>query len=91
MRLIATGEERIDRYLAKSLQEPRSQVEQLIKKGCVKVDGVVVKKGGFKVKEGQEIWIDFPKFKRVSQKMLILILNVYMKMKRYWCLTNQQV
>ena len=68
MRLDVTSEDRLDKYLAKSLGKPRSQVEQLIKKGYVKVNDKVVKKSGFKVKIGQKLWIDFPKMQPKEAK-----------------------
>lgn len=46
---------RLDKLLAQRLGVSRSQVTQLIKKGLVKVDGVVVKKGGVEVTGEEEI------------------------------------
>jgi len=52
--------ERLDRFLSKELAEPRNQIEQLIKKGAVSVDGKVAKKGGVKLKEGQRVEVELP-------------------------------
>lgn len=52
---------RLDKFLAENLSESRNQIEQLIKKGFVKVDGKVSSKTGLKLKEDQEILVEFPK------------------------------
>ncbi|XPV70582.1 MAG: RluA family pseudouridine synthase [Halarcobacter sp.] len=51
---------RLDKFLAENLSESRNQIEQLIKKGFVKVDGKVSSKTGLKLKEDQEILVEFP-------------------------------
>jgi len=53
--------ERLDRFLSSQLEQPRNQIEQLIKKGAVRVEGRPAKKGGLKLKAGQKIEIDLPK------------------------------
>jgi len=47
--------------LSKKLNENRSQVEKLIKKGCVKVNDKLATKGGIKLKTDDKIEITFPK------------------------------
>ncbi|WP_121626845.1 RluA family pseudouridine synthase [Poseidonibacter antarcticus] len=52
---------RLDKFLASQIDASRNQVEQLIKKEFVKVDGKTVVKSGLKLKENQEIEVFFPK------------------------------
>ncbi len=52
--------ERLDRFLSSALRHPRNQIEQLIKKGAVFVDGRPAKKGGVKLKAGQSIRVELP-------------------------------
>ncbi len=59
-RLVAQRAERLDKFLANELQESRNQVEQLIKKGFVKVDTKEVTKPGHKLKPGQEVIVHLP-------------------------------
>lgn len=51
---------RLDKFLSEILDESRNQVEQLIKKENVKVDGKLVSKTGYKLKENQEVYVEFP-------------------------------
>ncbi len=51
---------RLDKYLALNIDASRNQIEQLIKKGFVTVDGKKSTKTGLKLKENQEINVDFP-------------------------------
>jgi len=51
---------RLDKFLASQIDASRNQVEQLIKKEFVKVDGKTVRKTGLKLKENQEIEVHFP-------------------------------
>ncbi len=51
---------RLDKFLSETLDESRNQVEQLIKKENVKVDGKLVSKTGYKLKENQEVYVEFP-------------------------------
>jgi len=60
LKIIADEEIRVDKYLSKKLNENRNQIEQLIKKGYVKVNQNKVKKGA-KLKIGDIIEITFPK------------------------------
>ncbi|MRJ03001.1 MAG: RluA family pseudouridine synthase [Epsilonproteobacteria bacterium] len=55
---------RLDKFLATQTGEPRNQVEQLIKKGAVKVDGKEAKKGGTKVRPGSVVEVEFPQVQR---------------------------
>ena len=57
---IAEEETRLDKYLSKQLNETRNQIEQLIKKEFVKVDGKIKSKTGLKLKINQEIEVTFP-------------------------------
>ncbi len=59
-RLVAQSAERLDRFLAKELQESRNQIEQLIKKGFVEVDKKPATKPGVKLKPGQEVMVQLP-------------------------------
>ena len=51
---------RLDKFLASQIDASRNQIEQLIKKELVKVDGKTVVKTGLKLKENQEIEVCFP-------------------------------
>jgi len=51
---------RLDKFLASQIDASRNQIEQLIKKEYVKVDGKVVSKTGLKLKENQSIEVHFP-------------------------------
>ena len=51
---------RLDKFLASKIDASRNQIEQLIKKEFVKVDGKVVSKTGFKLKENQNVDVHFP-------------------------------
>ncbi|BBG66077.1 ribosomal large subunit pseudouridine synthase D [Hydrogenimonas sp.] len=59
-RLVAEGEGRLDRILHSRLGGSRSQVEQLIKRGFVKVGGKEITKAGYRVTEGAEIEYTIP-------------------------------
>jgi 23S rRNA pseudouridine1911/1915/1917 synthase len=52
---------RLDKFLASQIDASRNQIEQLIKKQYVKVDGKVVSKTGLKLKVNQEIEVHYPK------------------------------
>ncbi len=56
----ATGAERLDKILSQKLDQPRNQIEQLIKKGLVTVEGKVATKGGLRLKEGMHIEVTLP-------------------------------
>lgn len=51
---------RLDKFLASQIDASRNQIEQLIKKEFVKVDGKTVVKTGLKLKENQVIDVHFP-------------------------------
>ncbi len=51
---------RLDKFLANNIEASRNQIEQLIKKGFVKVNGKTIIKNGLKLKENQEIEVHFP-------------------------------
>ncbi|AXH14845.1 RluA family pseudouridine synthase [Malaciobacter mytili LMG 24559] len=51
---------RLDKFLALHIDASRNQIEQLIKKGFVKVEGKVIEKTGIKLKENQNIEVNFP-------------------------------
>ena len=57
--LKADKEERIDKFLSEKLNIPRNQIEQLIKKGLVKVNKKIAKKGGIKLKNNDLIEYKF--------------------------------
>lgn len=57
---IANSTERLDKFLASNIDASRNQIEQLIKKGFVKVDGKTLDKTGLKLKENQKIEVYFP-------------------------------
>ncbi len=57
---IVLEESRLDKYLSQKLEESRNQIEQLIKKEYVKVDGKTITKTGYKLKENQEILVELP-------------------------------
>jgi len=59
---------RLDKFLASQIDASRNQVEQLIKKEFVKVDGKTVSKTGLKLKENQEIEVYFPKAQQEDVK-----------------------
>ncbi|BAF69864.1 ribosomal large subunit pseudouridine synthase D [Nitratiruptor sp. SB155-2] len=58
--------ERLDKALAKKLQKPRNQIEQLIKQGYVRINGKIEKKAGSKLKSGDLVEVTIPEPK-VSQ------------------------
>ena len=57
---IVDVEIRLDKFLSLKIDASRNQIEQLIKKEYVKVDGKVVSKTGLKLKENQNIEVHFP-------------------------------
>ena len=58
--LQATQEVRLDKFLAQELATSRNQVEQLIKKGYVRINDAVVTKGGVKLKRGDSVEVTLP-------------------------------
>lgn len=63
---IVQSESRLDKFLSEILDESRNQIEQLIKKENVKVDGKVITKTGYKLKENQEVFVEFPNVKTIT-------------------------
>ncbi|MGM0518318.1 MAG: RluA family pseudouridine synthase [Campylobacterota bacterium] len=57
---IVQEENRLDKFLASNIDASRNQIEQLIKKEFVKVDGNLNKKTGLKLKVNQEVSVNFP-------------------------------
>ena len=57
---IVSETNRLDKFLASQIDASRNQIEQLIKKEYVKVDGKIVNKTGLKLKENQSIDVHFP-------------------------------
>ncbi|MBS9782516.1 MAG: RluA family pseudouridine synthase [Arcobacter sp.] len=57
---IVEEENRLDKFLTSKIDASRNQIEQLIKKGFVKVENKKVIKTGFKLKTGQNIEVNFP-------------------------------
>jgi 23S rRNA pseudouridine1911/1915/1917 synthase len=70
---ISTNIERLDKFLALNIEASRNQIEQLIKKEYVKVDGKIVNKTGLKLKENQEIEVFFPKVETNDKKNIDFI------------------
>mgnify|MGYP005855038739 CR=1 FL=1 len=50
---------RIDLFLTQALSTTRNQIESLIRHNLVKIDGMLVKKCGQKIKQGQKVEVDF--------------------------------
>ncbi|MCW9026537.1 MAG: RluA family pseudouridine synthase [Thiovulaceae bacterium] len=63
---ICNNSERLDTFLALKLAQSRSQVAQLIKKECVYVDDKLVSRAGVKLKENQNIRVEFPEVKKAE-------------------------
>ncbi len=57
---VAEKEDRLDKILVQLLQKSRNQIEKLIKKGYVHIDGKTALKPGIKIQKGQKISIIFP-------------------------------
>ncbi|MCG3680028.1 RluA family pseudouridine synthase [Aliarcobacter butzleri] len=51
---------RLDKFLAQNIDASRNQIEQLIKKEFVKIDGKIINKTGLKLKENQNVEVFFP-------------------------------
>jgi len=66
MKLVAK-KDRLDKFLAKELNETRSQIIHLIKKGRVKVNGEVAKKGGVNIKDGDIIEVNITQEKSINE------------------------
>jgi len=68
--IVAVKSERLDKLLQKSLKSSRNQIEQLIKKGCVSVNGKVVTKAGFKVQLEDVIEYSLPKVEKRESEIV---------------------
>ncbi|MEO1927347.1 MAG: RluA family pseudouridine synthase [Nautiliaceae bacterium] len=68
MKLISKEAQRIDKFLSKELNISRNQIEQLIKKEAVLINGKKIKKGGIKLKENDVIEINFPQKEEFTPK-----------------------
>ena len=64
---------RLDKFLASKIDASRNQIEQLIKKDFVQVDGKTVNKTGIKLKENQIVDVHFPQSEFSSVKNLEFI------------------
>ncbi len=60
---ICENPERLDTFLASQIGQTRSQVAQLIKQKCVFVENKLVSRPGVKLKNGQNVKVDFPEAK----------------------------
>lgn len=61
---VCTVQERLDIFLSSCIGQSRSQVAQLIKKGCVFVDERAALRSGVKLKENQSVRVEFPQVLR---------------------------
>jgi len=61
---IVQEENRLDKFLSLNLEETRNQIEHLIKKECVKVDGKTVTKTGLKLKINQTVEVYLPEVEK---------------------------
>jgi len=57
---ICNESQRLDAFLAEQIGQSRSQIAQLIKKGCVHVEGKLVARPGVKLKVGVNVKVTFP-------------------------------
>lgn len=64
---IVFEEERLDKFLAINIKSSRNQIEQLIKKGFVKVNGKTISKTGAKLKPNQQIEVEFPELEKQEE------------------------
>ncbi len=64
----ASKAQRLDKFLSEKLQTSRNQIEQLIKKGYVKINGSGIKKGGIKLKTGDIIEYEIPDIEKKETK-----------------------
>ena len=68
--IIALQSERLDKLLQKSLDVSRNQIEQLIKKGYVSVNGKVICKAGFKVQSNDCIEYSLPEVEKRESEIV---------------------
>ena len=57
---ICDKSQRLDKFLTSQITQTRSQIAQLIKQGCVEIDGCLEKRTGVKLKVGQKVAVEFP-------------------------------
>lgn len=67
---IANTEDRLDKFLSTILEQPRNQIEALIKNSCVKVNDKIAIKSGQKLKIGQEIIVEFKEATQTQSNFL---------------------
>lgn len=67
---IVSSPNRLDKFLSLQLDETRNQIEQLIKKECVKVDGKICTKTGLKLKEEQRVDVTLPEVEKKEAKKI---------------------
>ena len=53
----ASSSQRLDKFLSEKLQQNRSQIQNIIKKGLVKINGKVITKSGYKIQKNEKIEI----------------------------------
>lgn len=63
---ICENAERLDRFLSTTIGDTRSQIAQLIKQGCVRVDGKITARPGVKLKSSQKVEVLFPQAKEAE-------------------------
>ncbi len=68
MKLTANKSERLDKFLSRMIDIARNQIEQLIKKDLVKINGKTVKKGGVKLKPGDIVEYEIPESEKSEKK-----------------------
>ena len=68
MQIIADKEIRLDKFLSEKLNVSRNQIENLIKKELVKINGKTVKKGGIKLKTNDIIEYEIPQTEKSENK-----------------------
>lgn len=67
---IVQEENRLDKFLSIALEATRNQIEHLIKKECVKVDGKTVTKTGLKLKCHQTIEVFLPETEKKEAQVI---------------------
>ncbi len=68
MKIIAQKPQRLDKLIQEQLNEPRNQVEHLIKRHGVMVDGKTTHKCGLRLKGGEKITFTLPEAERKHAK-----------------------
>jgi 23S rRNA pseudouridine1911/1915/1917 synthase len=67
---IVQEEIRLDKFLSLNLDETRNQIEHLIKKECVQVDGKIITKTGLKLKLNQSIEVFLPEVEKKEAQII---------------------